>query len=253
MANENKTETAAKVEPIKAEAGKRKRSSISFPYYTLDDAIAVAKAINGQVGSTNCTLDQVAAWLGMSAKSSGLRARMTAASMFGLVDNTQPEAIHLGEWGRLVVDAKREREGRAKAFLNVPLFRAVYDKHKGEALPPTAALENELIAIGVAETLKGTARSVMERSAESAGFFEAGDDRLVMPGFKPSDGQKPERPEFGGGSGGPPSAVHPMIGLLIAALPPGGSPWPKSARANWLQAIAQALDMVYPNDDTAAS
>jgi hypothetical protein len=37
-----------------------------------------------------------------------------------------------------------------------------------------AALGKELIALGVASTLSGTARRILERSAEQAGFYEAG-------------------------------------------------------------------------------
>jgi hypothetical protein len=38
------------------------------------------------------------------------------------------DSLQLAELGRLVVDSKREREGRAKAFLSVPLFAAAHDK-----------------------------------------------------------------------------------------------------------------------------
>jgi len=51
--------------------------------------------------------------------------------------------LQLAELGRLVVDSKREREGRAKAFLSVPLFAAVHDKFKGGVVPPDAALEKD--------------------------------------------------------------------------------------------------------------
>jgi hypothetical protein len=57
---------------------------------------------------------------------------MAAASLFGLVNSDDPDNIHLAERGRAVVDVKRERKGRARAFLNVPLFRALFDKHKGK-------------------------------------------------------------------------------------------------------------------------
>jgi hypothetical protein len=48
-------------------------------------------------------------------------------------------------------------------------------------VPPDAALKKELIASGVASALSSTARRVLEWSAEQAGFYEAGRDRLVMP------------------------------------------------------------------------
>lgn len=57
-------------------------------------------------------------------------------------------------------------------------------------LPPTAALEKELVGLGLADTMSDTARRVLERSAEQAGFFEAGSDRLVMPGFVPTSSEQ---------------------------------------------------------------
>jgi hypothetical protein len=57
--------------------------------------------------------------------------------LFGLINTDRADALQLAELGRSVVDSKREREGRAKAFLSVPLFAAVHDKFKGGVLPPT--------------------------------------------------------------------------------------------------------------------
>jgi hypothetical protein len=258
MAEENKAGTKEKVEPIKADTGKRQRSSIAFPYYALDDAVALARAINNHVGGARCSVDQVAAWLQLSPKSSGFRARLSAATLFGLVNSSNLDAIHLAEWGRAVVDAKREREGRARAFLSVPLYRAVFDNHKGEALPPTAALENELVSLGVAATLKTTARQVLERSAESAGFYEAGRDRLVMPGFRSSEGSTQEHQDHlgggGGGVGGPPSGQLPLaISVLLDALPEPLSVWPKHARAKWMQALSNAFDSIYKTDESSSN
>ena len=48
-------------------------------------------------------------------------------------------------------------------------------------LPPAAALEREMGQLGVASKQTGKARQAFERSAEQAGFFAHGADRLVMP------------------------------------------------------------------------
>jgi hypothetical protein len=68
-------------------------------------------------------------------------------------------------------------------------------------------LERELVQIGVAEKQKHTARLVLERSAQYAGFFEHGKDRLVMPGVAPDERREQPKPEEserrpGGGAGG---------------------------------------------------
>jgi hypothetical protein len=148
------------------------------------------------------------------------------------------DALQLGELGRLVVDSKREREGRAKASLSVPLFAAVHDKFKGGVVPPDAALEKELIALGVASTLSSTARRVLERSAEQAGFYEAGRDRLVMPGFVPQEGASSEATgdgggaNLGGGTGGGQSVelnLDPLLIALLKKIPDAEKGWPASA------------------------
>lgn len=248
MAKENTSATTGKLEPANQDA-KRQRSSIAFPYLDLTEAIAVATAIHGHVGTGTCTREQLAAWINMSPKSSGFRSRMAAADLFDLVNDDRPDAIVLTELGRLVMDPKRQREGRAKAFLSVPLFRAIFEKLKGTVVPPAAALENELMALGVASTLKGTARSVLERSADAAGFYEAGRDRLVLPAFREgASNNGPENRQGGGGGGGdgtPPSDVHPVIAVLLDALPEQGTVWPETARMRWLQALSKALESIY--------
>src|SRR5712671_6348832 len=203
MADENPSGTTEKLKPD--EAGKRQRSSIAFPYMDLGEAITLAKAIHNNVGTGTCSVQQLAPWVKQSHTSSGFRSRLGASRLFGLIDTDRTDALRLTELGRLVVDNKRDREGRAKAFLSVPLFAAVHNKFKGGVVPPVAALEKELVALGVASTLSDTARRVLERSAEQAGFYEAGRDRLVMPGFVPQE--EPNEPvaekqtNGGGGSG----------------------------------------------------
>jgi hypothetical protein len=49
-------------------------------------------------------------------------------------------------------------------------------------LPPAAALSRDIVALGVSEKQKDRARLIFERSADQAGFFEHGKQRLVMPG-----------------------------------------------------------------------
>jgi hypothetical protein len=251
MSGENAEGTAIKIKP--EEAGKRQRSSIGFPYMDLNEAITLAKAIHNNVGTGTCTLEQLAPWVKQSPTSSGFRSRLAASRLFGLINADRSDALFLTELGRLVVDAKREREGRARAFLSVPLFSALHDKFKGSVVPPAAALEKELAALGVASTLTDTARRVMERSAEEAGFYEAGRDRLVMPGFVPSvqrEEEKPaeEEPSNGGGgngSGGKQPPIDPIIAGLLARLPKSGDVWAVADRKLWLQLLEGSFQLIY--------
>lgn len=109
------------------------------------------------------------------------------------------------------------------------------------------------MALGVASTLTDTARRVMERSAEQAGFYEAGRDRLVMPGFAPSaqaedealnDDDQGGSGGNGGGSGKQPP-VDPIIAGLLARLPKSGDVWPETERKLWLQLLEGSFKLIY--------
>lgn len=254
MSDENETGT---VEKIKSdEGGKRQRSSIAFPYMDLNEGIALAKAIHGNVGTGTCSAEQLAPWVKQSPTSSGFRSRLAASRLFGLINTERSDAMHLSDLGKLVVDAKREREGRAKAFLSVPLFSALHDKFKGGVLPPTAALEKELVGLGVASTLSDTARRVFERSAEQANFFESGRDRLVMPGFIPSGPEAPPPEPIienggGGGSGGAGGSELDLDPLLIALLKkiPNSGEWPAQQRVRWFRTFAMNVSQIYDGEN----
>jgi hypothetical protein len=257
MAGEN---ASKKVEADQDEADERQRSTIGFPYNNLGDAIEVAQAIHGNVGTGDCDDSQLSAWMKLSPKSSGFRVQLSAARMFGLIESTSGHH-RLAEYGRMIVDPQRQREARAKAFLNVPLYKAMYEKYKNGVLPPAAALERDITGLGVAEKQTSRARQVFERSADQAGFFEHGKDRLVMPGFAsqgaPPPASTPE-PEHGGGNGGGGGGgggkqfdVDPIIRGLLERLPPSGETWPDQDRKLWLQLLEGSFKLIYKDKQGA--
>lgn len=231
----------------------RQRSTIGFPYNDLGSAIEMAEAIHNQVGLGECEDDQLAAWTNQSAKSSGFRVQLSAARMFGLLETTGGRH-RLTELGKMIVDPKRAREARVRAFMTVPLYKAVYEKYKGGVIPPAAALERDMAALGVAEKIKDRARQAFERSAERAGFFEQGRNRLVMPGLAAhtEDGgrhesgddndEEAEKGSRGGSDGG---SGDPLIAALIKKLPPSGTDWSADERVMWLHMMAMAFQMAY--------
>ncbi len=161
----------------------------------------------------------------------------------------------------MVVDPKRAREGRAKAFLTVPLYKAIYEKYKGGVLPPTAALERDIASLGVSEKQKERARQVLERSAEQAGFFEHGKNHLVMPGLAVHAGGHEDTHNDSGGDGGsgkppppPPTpppqgpTLDPLLKGLVDRLPPADTDWAAADRAKWLQTAADIFDLIYKNE-----
>lgn len=238
------TQTAPDDEPSGGES--KERSTIGFPYAPLGDALELAAAIQSNVGTGTISDDQLAPAINLSHKSSGYRTRLSASRMFGLIE--QGDGGHrLSDLGKRIVDEKQARAAKADAFLNVPLYRRVYDEHKGSTIPPAAALEREFLGFGVAPKQTTRARQVFERSAEQAGYFEVGRDRLVRPTVR--QGDEPEREEKkknDGGDGEGPSDFHPFIKGLLKTLPKNeGDPWSGQERVKWLRLAASAFDMIY--------
>jgi hypothetical protein len=130
----------------------------------------------------------------------------------------------------------------------------IFDKYRGGVLPgQAAAMERELVSLGVSEKVKDRARQTFERSAEQAGFFEQGRNRLVMPGF--AAGREGPRDDAGGGQGGgssggnPPAPdVDPIIQGLLSRLPKSGEVWPEDERKLWLQLLEGSFKLIYRNN-----
>lgn len=234
----------------------RQRSAIGFPYSDLKSAIELADAIHTNVGRGSCDDAQLAAWTHQSPKSSGFRTQIYAARMFGVLrgDGGQHSLTPLGQE---IVDPQRSRAAKAKAFREVPLYRAVFDKYNGGVIPPPAALERDFVGLGVSEKQKDRARQVFERSAEQAGYFDHGRDRLVAPGIvagaaddpdpnKDKDKDKGKKDGNGDGSG----TGNSVLDALLKSLPKEGTNWPIDDRVSWLTMVAMAMNMAYGKEDT---
>lgn len=252
MAGENNDAAVAPISDGEPERQRRERSTIEFPYGDLDDAIAVARAVHENYG-LSCTYDQLAAAMGQTTTSGAFRSRMSTSRVFRLIDAEKGD-VTLTDLGRRVVDASQERAARADAFLAVGLYEKVHEKYRGHLLPPLAALEREMQGFGVSSKQTGKARQAFERSAEQAGFFAQGTDRLVepptggAPETRPVTGdasavRPPDRP-YGGGGGG----FHPFIQGLLDSLPENDAEWLVRDRAKWLQTAANIFDLIYGTD-----
>ena len=251
----NGQQSKAEMRSASVEA-KRERSSIGFPYMTLIEAMEVADAIHGHVGNGSCDDHQLAPWLSVSPRSSGYRLRVSAAKTFGLIDSAD-KTYKLSPLGKKIVDRAQRGRAKADAFLEVPLFSAVYERFRGAALPPPEALEREFAELGVAKKQTGKARSSFERSAKAAGYFGEGTDRLVRPGFaesNPSPEDVPvdpeKKPKFGGdntgeGRGG---GRHPFVEGLLQTLPDPNTVWSVEGRVAWLKAAATCFDLMYQGE-----
>jgi len=233
----------------------RQRSTIAFPYVSLNDAMKLAEAIHGNVGLGECDDAQLAAWTGQSTKSSGFRVQLSGARMYGLIQTDGNGRHRLTDLGQMVIDPSRAREGKATAFLNVPLYKAIFEKYRSGILPPNAAaLEREMVSLGVSDKVKDRARQAFEKSAEQSAFFEHGKNRLVMPGFAARDTARdepkaePEALAHGGGNGGGGGSgvdIDPIIRGLLVRLPKSGEVWPEEERKLWLQLLEGSFKLIY--------
>jgi hypothetical protein len=177
-------DTETPIEQTEAANGggrKYERSQIGFPYGNLKDAEEVANSLHAKWGDA-AEVDQLAAGIGTTKASGAFRAKLGTARTFGVVEGRG--RVRLTPLGKQLIDPQTTPAARAEAFLSVPLFKALYEKHKGSLLPPDEALENEIQELGVSSRQTDRARQSFQRSAEQAGFFALGRDRLIMPNVK---------------------------------------------------------------------
>ena len=238
----------------------RERSTIAFPYQDLNMAITVARTIYDHSGES-CDIAQLAAWMGHDNVESGtFRVKVNAARIFGLLETSRGR-VTLTRLGREILTPDLEAASRVQAFLNVSLFKEMYERHKGFLLPRANAIERIMTEIGVAVKQADTARQVFYRSAGQAGFFATRNDQLVMPvtsrGETPPPAQDPpEEPgkgNKGGGGGGtpPPPELHPFITGLLQTLPPADSVWPSDDRKKWLATAESVFGLIYKEEQKA--
>lgn len=232
-------------------ASGRQRSKIAFPYDDLDSAFDVAQAIYSNVGTGNCEVGQLAAWMGQSSKSSGFRVQLAAARLFGVIESDDSNSYRVTPLGRQIVDPATARKAKATAFLNVPLFLALYNKYKDGLLAPTPALEREIAGLGVAEKQKERARQIFERSAEQAGFFEHGKTKLVLPAIKETESGKTEPPKKSGSGeiADPGLQLDPLIMALLRKIPKTEDGWPADKRLRWFKTFSMNVSEVYDGDN----
>jgi hypothetical protein len=168
----------------------RIRSKIAFPYTPLADAEQVVQALHRRGGMA--AMDELAAELNQVTTSGAFRTKVATSRTFGAVSVRRGTA-HLTPLGRRLVDPTQVEQARADAFLTVALYRKIYDEYKGHTLPGTEGLENTMGRLGVSPKQTERARQAFQRSAEQAGFFRHGSDRLVAPAFADTKADEPER------------------------------------------------------------
>ena len=257
VAAENVENTAENDAPgVTADKPKRQMSTVEFPYYSLESCLEIAQRLHANRGQSAATPDQVAAWLGSVVTSGTYKLRISAARMFGLIA-TERGSVRLTDLGARTLDPEAAGPAKVEAFLNVELYRKVYEANRGRLLPKAAGLQAEMVGLGVSPNQAEKARQVFDRAAREAGFFEHGADRLVQPSFngappssmiheaqddapEPAKRAAPERKTEAHAV-----ADDPLVQGLLNRMPSPDKGWPVAERARWLQAFAMNLSLIY--------
>lgn len=235
---------------------KREKSGVAFAYSPLGDVLEVARVVERRGHS--CTVDEIAAGLDQQMTSGAFRTKMSAARLYGVIDISR-QMVTLTDIGRRMLSPETQVPALAEAFMRVPLNRMVYEQFAGSTLPPDQGIEAAIRRFGVPEKQTSRARQVLIRSAETAGFFSTGRNRLVRPAASNVPTEPPAGPGTGsqnrGGSGAEtvPMAEHHLIKGLIEKLPAEGERFTAAQRQRWLNAAKVNLDLIYADDDEPAT
>lgn len=257
-------------EPDPKQGKARARSGVRFPYNDLAESIEVARVIHERAAGV-CDLAQLAALLNYSGVSNGaFRTRVSAAKMFGLIEEADEQKLRVSVRGQTIVapisDAHATR-AKVEAFMSVDLFKRVYEQFHGAALPEPVGLRNllqteyQVVPDRVAPTVR-----IMLDSADQAGLFKATGNRsrMVLPLAMPGTPMAPPAPPAhhaatpsrtggngggggGGGGGGDVGEIDPAILGLLRRLPPGGTPISAKKRKLLIDAFTAMVGFIYPD------
>lgn len=132
---------------------KRKRNSKPrrpFPIFSLEESIKIPKAIREFNGGKPWTPEDVAQALEMSRGTNDFYYLTASSRDYGFTEGSrETEKISLAATGRSIVYARsldEEISGYKQAFLNIPLFKKVYEHYDKRPLPKFDYLRNTLVA-----------------------------------------------------------------------------------------------------------
>jgi hypothetical protein len=260
--------TSARGATASRHAGARARSGrapVPFPSAGLKGAIEMAQVICDHDGRWR--FDHLAEALNMNKDAGAFRYRTAAARMFGFAETDGSEFV-LTEFGRRACSPATAAAAMEEAFLRVELYNRLYQRYapNGGRLPTDDVLCKDLELLGVPEQRVKVARQVFLRSAEAAGFFGSGRDRLIRPSgidnanatagagqrrSEPKD-QAAEPPPAPQGKDGGLVTEHLWLQVLESKLPAEGEPFPRKQRQRWLELARVYIDMTYPDDEGEA-
>lgn len=200
MVIDGAAEQEGESDPQSGGGRKRDRTLIEFPYTDLTRGAELTATLGQAGGKVWIEQKQLAVAMDMSANGGTFRSRLSAAKMFGFIE-TEAGKVRLSDLGIRLLDESTERVAKVEAFLNVPLYRAMYDSYNGFALPPAAAIERQMISMGVPPKQAERARQAFASSAQAAGYI-ASNGRFSKPMVAPAEAKDEKSKDASGGNGG---------------------------------------------------
>jgi hypothetical protein len=226
--------------------GKREVSTVRFPYADLFAAEEIAKGVSAY--GVSAAINDLAGHMNATSTSGTFRSKVSAAHTFGLVVADGPGRLRLTDLGKSIIDLQTQALARAQAFLNVELYLVVFEEFSGRQLPKGIALESFMVSAGVAPKQASRARQAFQRSAEEAGYFRAGRDRLTRPPVLPAQESDQDEGQQGDGKEDPKPprglADHPLLKALWETLP-AQKPFTAEQRRRFFTTLAFNIDYVY--------
>lgn len=227
------------------------RSTVAFPYSSLRDAETIAQELHDKWGG-NAKLDQLAGGMGTGARGGTFRVKVGTARTFKVIGPIKAGSMSITPLGRRLLDPQTRADARVEAFLGVPLFARLVESYKGSVLPPNSGLEQKIRDLGVSEKQTVRARQAFLRSAEQAGFFRHGKDRLVEPPRSLGPDKRPPADSESASEGPSVGAVRqPSAETLPAPLPElwmtllrDGGPWSAEKTQEFVQAARKLYELL---------
>ncbi len=143
------------------------------PYLVLGEAFQLARDIYEQ-GGGQASVDLVSRLTGNSSSSSSFIKKTGALKLYGLISE-QNGGFLLTEQGNAIaapVSHEADATARKAAFLSVPAFAKLFERHKGKLLPADEFLRNILEQdIGVPRELSSEWVKAFKESAKATGLL----------------------------------------------------------------------------------
>lgn len=158
------------------------RSGPGLPRVHLANVVSLLEKAYEHGRSPSIT--QVASAVDQALNSGAFRTRMAAAAHFGLVVPARGR-VQITDLGMRVLDEGQRPAALVDAWMQVPVFKSLFQRFDGNRLPPASGIEAELKNLGVSGKNVVVVRRVLMSSAETAGLLNPARDRLVKPTFGP--------------------------------------------------------------------